>query len=98
LAERGRLIRLALDLLQRCLELCRLEEVHVMYAASAIHLGAALLDQGRSSARAALESVDDLALERAGHYATDYKLITRGRRGRGAAASSAKPARRPSAR
>jgi class 3 adenylate cyclase/tetratricopeptide (TPR) repeat protein len=68
----------AAELLQQSVDICRQDEVHVMYAASAIHLGMALLELGSiDRARELIDSVDELALARAGHYATTYQLIAR---------------------
>jgi tetratricopeptide (TPR) repeat protein len=77
----------AADLLSRCLELCHQEEVHSMYPACAIHLGVALLEQNAvERARVLIEGIDDLALARAGHYATDYRLLARSELARRSAA------------
>jgi tetratricopeptide (TPR) repeat protein len=66
----------AAELLEQSLSLCLQDEVHAMYPASAIHLGVALLKLGASErARTLIDSVDTLALARAGHYATTYKLL-----------------------
>jgi class 3 adenylate cyclase/tetratricopeptide (TPR) repeat protein len=66
----------AAALLERAVEICQRDEVHAMWPASTIHLGGALLELGAIDRAAQLiESVDEPALARAGHYATVYKLI-----------------------
>jgi tetratricopeptide (TPR) repeat protein len=66
----------AAALLERTVEICQRDEVHAMWPASTIHLGGALLELGSiERAGQLIESVDEAALARAGHYATVYKLI-----------------------
>ena len=70
----------ARELLREALTICEHDEVSTMVPPSATHLAQALIEQGElGPARSLLDGVDELALERGGHYALGYKRFVMSR-------------------